>query len=440
MKKIILFTTIILLLAGAFFAYWYFMISPKTPTTGEPGTNSGGFNPINRPGSNTGNNNNQNTNNQISTSTNTNVIQNNLVKIPTLRLLSNTPVGGYGASTTASTTVFRWVDRGRGNVFEARGNTLDIKTISNTVVPKIYEGMWNKNLTSFIASTLMEEDEQANTIFAELIARVIPKTATTTTTSSLNSAQISGSTNSLTPYELRGKNLPKNIISYAVSPKKDKLFMFLNDDGTGVGFISSFDGKNPVQLFTTPLTQVNVEWPTDNIITITTKGAASERGFMYFVDTKTGIWKKILGPLPGLSTKTSKDGKNVLLSVTGSSQNVVMSIYNVASGAGTDAVIRSLAEKCTWGNFYKELVYCGVPSQTIRGIYPDDWYKGTLSTVDQIWQVNANSGNVKLISSIVDSSDRVIDILNIDIDEKDDFLMFMNKNDLSLWSLDLISN
>jgi hypothetical protein len=72
-----------------------------------------------------------------------------------------------------------------------------------------------------------------------------------------------------------------------------------------------------------------------------------------------------------------------------------------------------------------------------RATYPDDWYKGTVSFVDKIWQVSATTGEVHLISSIVDTSDRIIDAFNLGLDEKDRFLIFMNKNDLSLWSLDL---
>jgi hypothetical protein len=85
------------------------------------------------------------------------------------------------------------------------------------------------------------------------------------------------------------------------------------------------------------------------------------------------------------------------------------------------------------------MVYCAVPSQPIKAIYPDDWYKGTISFIDKIWQSNATTGEIKLISSIVDTSDRVIDAFNLGLDPKDDFLIFMNKNDLSLWSLDLVS-
>lgn len=459
--KIILTLVIILILAAG--AYWYFFMRSGTGTTPKtPSAPQTGYTPFGRNVPATGNTGNTGANTPTNTQPTT--VSGTQLKVPTLRLLSNTPVGGYGASTTETiitkatrlasstqtlgTTFVRWVDRGRGNIYEARGDTLDIATLSNTVVPKIYESVWNKNITAFVALALSDQTSVVNGVYAELRSRVLSKilpTASTSTTqnSEQNTPSGSSQTNtagSLTPFELKGKNLPENIIGYAVSPKKDRLFLMTNESGTGVGYVTKFDGSGAAQIFTTPITQVNVDWPSDNVIAITTKGAADERGYLYFVDPKTGVWKKIVGPLPGLSAKVSTDAKKVFLSVAGNSNNIISSIYDVAQKKGTDAVVRTLADKCIWGNFYKEMVYCGVPSQPVSGTYPDDWYKGTVSFIDKIWQENSTTGEIKLISSIVDTSDRVIDAFSLGLDSKDNFLFFMNKNDLSLWSLDLVSN
>jgi hypothetical protein len=293
----------------------------------------------------------------------------------------------------------------------------------------MYESLWNKNLTAVVAFGISENNTVGG-IWAELRLRAVPKISSTSPT------VVDGT---LTPYELRGKTLPENILAYAVSPKRDRVFLLIGEKGAGVGYIFKFDGSSPTQLFSTPVTQVNAEWPTDATIALTTKGAAGERGFLYFVDSKTGVWKKILGPLPGLSTKVSTDAKRVFISVAGSSDNILSSIYDVNQRKGTDAIIRTLADKCVWGNFYKDMVYCAVPSQPVPGTFPDDWYKGSVSFADKIWQVSATTGEVHVVSSIVDTSDRIIDAFNLGLDDRDNFLIFMNKNDLSLWSLDLVS-
>ena len=421
----------IVIIAGV--AYWYFFLR-ATDTTMPPSddtTAQGGFTPIDRGGPRPVSP--AATSTPISTATSTS--SGTEMRIPALRLLSSTPVSGYGASTTgtaktpvaSSTTVVRWLDRGRGNVYETQGNSLTIKTVSNTVVPKMYETLWDKNLTSFMAFGI-SADNTVSGIWSELRARIAPKVSSTT-----SAAEVA----SFTPYELRGKSLPDNILAYAVSPRRDRAFIMIEDSGSGVGYIFKFDGSSPTQLFVSPLTQVTAEWPEEQTITITTKAAADARGYLYFVNTKTGVWKKILGPLPGLTTKVSTDAKKVFVSVAGNADNILSSIYDVTRGTGTDALVRTIADKCVWGNTYKDLVYCAVPAQPTAGTYPDDWHRGDISFVDKLWQINASTGEVHVISTIIDASDRVIDAFNLGLDARDDFLFFMNKNDLSLWSYDL---
>ncbi len=429
-KKTLIFIIGLLILAAlAGGAYWYFLI--RTPDMGPVGNNSssnnnsGGFSPISRPASQ--NNNATSTNiepTEEPTPTETPVKS----KPKTLRLISNTPVGGYGTITTSTTTIIRWTDRGRGNVYETTGETNEVTTLSNTILPRIYSSTWNKTATSFIANILESDGSEFSTIFAEMKARPSDKQATTSTSTDLSIA---------TKYELKGKELPKNIITIATSPRKDKIFFIVNESGRGKGYVSTFDGKNIVKIFETPLTELVAEWPTENTINIITKPNANTYGFMYKTDPKTGKWSKIISGLPGMQAKMNHDGKYVLISVSGSNNDVVTTIYNVQKNTGASTIIKTLADKCIWGNTYKNIAYCAVPSQLPKADYPDDWYKGTITTSDKIWQINADTGEIHLISSIVDTSDRQIDAYNLFLDEKDNYLLFMNKRDLSFWSLDL---
>ena len=451
LTKLMLSILFLLALAGG--AYWYlFFYGPgnEIPVdTGGTGS-TGGFIPLNPPNDSTPTptssagdpNNNQNG----SSSPTTNIVGQE--QMPALRLLSNSPIGGYGASTTASTTVVRWIDRGRGNVYEAKGDTKEITTLSNTVIPRIYESIWNKNITAFVGSLLSANTDVPSTVYAKLNAQATttkqtPATSTSTATSTATTTIASPTptpapdNQNTTPYFLRGKNLPTNMLAYAVSPKGDRIFMLLNENGQGAGYTANFDGTSVSKIFIQPLTQVNIEWPEENTIAITTKATASQTGFLYFVNPKTAVWKKIIGPVYGLSTKVSKDAKYVLASGTGKDQDIVTSIYTVGTTTPKDAIVKTLAEKCTWGNYYKELIYCATPSESIGATYPDDWYRGTITSSDKIWQINSKTDEIRLVSSIINQSDRLINIFNISTDLKDDFLFFMNKDDLSFWSLDL---
>lgn len=438
MKKFLSILLVLIILGAIGFAYWYFMMRPTTVPT-QPGqvTDDGTdpFQPLNRPP--TGTNTQQGS---TSTSTPPRTVPPVVSEIKTLRVLSDAPIGGYAASTTGTTTRVRWVDRGRGNIYEASYNSPEIMTLSNTVVPKVFKAVWNRSMTAFIGSLFEDGDLTPTTVYAELVRQ-----ATTTTvqnrTTSINSTTTSAVTTAMiAPFQLKGKNVPGDLIGYAASPDKTQVFMLMNEGGAAAGYVSSFDGRTTTRIFSTPATQWNVAWPSTDMITLTTKGSANYSGYMYSVNPKTGIAIKILGPIAGLSTSVSHDGKYVLYSTSDKNGGVKTSIYTVKSGTSTDAIIKTLADKCAWGNFYKELVYCGVPSQPVTGRYPDDWYIGSLSTVDKIWQVNAQSGEVHLISTLVDQSDRLLNTMNLDLDSRDHYLYFMNKNDLSLWSLDLVQH
>jgi hypothetical protein len=338
--------------------FFYGPGNAPTNTTQNNNGNTGGFVPLD----NINNNQNQNTNTNNETSS-TSIEQSNnsqstvQTKIPALRLLSKDPVGGYGASTTASTTIIRWVDRGRGNVLEAQSDTENIETISNTVLPRVYESLWASNLGSFIGTIVSANSDIPGTIYAKLNKQSTSTLATTT---------------NITPFALRGKNLPENTIGYASSPKGDKLFILVKENNQSVGYISNFDGSGITKIFTNPLTQLVVEWPETNTIAITTKAGSSVGGYLYFVNPKTGSWKKILGPIKGLATKVSKDAKYILTSETGKDPIPATYVYKVGSSTPIQTTLRTLAEKCTWGKFYKELLYCATPSSPVNGIYPEE--------------------------------------------------------------------
>lgn len=420
---------VVLLVSGGL--YWYFLTRPNTVSvTGGAPSSAGsafpsGFQPLNRPGNGPGgpaggSGQSQGTAGQAA---NTGVAP---LQLPVLRLLSDSPVGGYGTADSGASTTVRWIDRGRGNIYEADYSSADITTLSNTLVPRIYQSAWNADLSAAIAWMIPSGTETPSAVYAKLIPQK-PVEASST----------GGLGNTATPYELRGGNLPDNLIGYAASPDGKKLFILERTADGSTGYISPFDGSNTTKLFDSPLTQVNVSWPTPDIIAVVTKGSAAEDGYLYFVSVKTGVWTRIIGPLPGLSALVSHDGKYVIVSAAGNNNNILTSIYSVADKTAEDAVVRTLADKCVWGNLYPDTAYCAVPSQPVSGTYPDDWYKGTLSTVDKIWRLDAPTGEVHLVSSLVDRADRVIDAYNLGLDPGDNYLFFMNKNDLSLWSLDL---
>ena len=338
------------------------------------------------------------------------------LKLPKLRQLSATPIAGMSASTTASSSLVRFMDRGTGHIYEADDISNDIKKLSNTTLPKIYESYWNKNLTALVLRYLRDESDVVSNFYAEL------RPAATSTTS--------------TAYEVKGKYLSPDIGQVTVSPQGDKIFTWNIENGRGMGYTSTFDERNKVRVADTPLTQVVAEWPEANTVTLATKASASAAGYFYSLDIRNGSLKKIVGGFRGLAGKLNKDASRALFS-SGGTNTIKTSYTIIKDGVAQETLFKTLADKCVWSTLRKNEVYCAVPTEIANGVYPDDWYKGTISFIDQIWHLDTTTGEVHLLANLLDLSNKLVDATELTLDPKENFLYFINKRDLTLWSLDL---
>lgn len=431
--SIIIYAAIAFLLIIAFF-YWYLFLHAKNQNVSIEANNTienTGFQPLNT--------NSQPENNQPEPSTENNATSTpQAEKLPVLRKLSNSPVGGYGITTTFSkngqpaTTTTRWVDRGRGNIYQATGDNSYIATLSNTLVPKIYQSWWNKDLSVFYAQFAPVGNDNVTTVISNLVKNA-PEIISTSTASSTTSVS------NKTAYQLKGTRISGNVIAVAVSPQKDKVLLVTEDGNRSTGYITRFDGGGQTQVFNLPLTQIVVEWPETNTITITTKASANYAGFFYFVNAKTGAMKKILGNLAGLSAKANRSATKVIYSWVGNADLPInTAVLDIKTGKTDNVTFKTLADKCVWSEKFADEVYCSVPNNLNSSLlYPDDWFVGNTSFVDNIWLLNTNTGNVSQIADLLNLSQNSIDAVNLEIDENDSYLLFGNKKDLSLWMLDL---
>ncbi len=417
MKKILI-TLLILGIIGGGAYYWFFYknntdstIETETPTDNTPTKK---FTPINRSNTNTNNT------EKVSTSTkNTNIENvNNTVKMPALRKISDVPVGGYMASSTASSTVIRYIDRGTGHIFETRSDTNSVEKISNTTIARVYESYWNNTANKGIFRYIKENSN----IITNLYGEILPSSNT-------------GTTSDKTAYQTKGLILSSNITEMAISPKGDRLFSFYNEDNGGVGYISMLNGSKNTKLWNTPFKQLYFDWPEENTIVATNKPSGYSFGYSYTIDAKTGISKKIINQILGLSVKLSPDAKNAILSSGGS--NISTFLFNIKNNSYQSVIFKTLAEKCIWSKIRNNMIYCAVPTEIPQGLYPDDWYKGKISFTDRIWSFNIDSGEVHMLADLSSLAKTFIDTMNLKLDSKENFLYFINKNDLSLWSLDL---
>ncbi|MEN9582363.1 MAG: hypothetical protein RL641_317 [Candidatus Parcubacteria bacterium] len=431
-KKILIIIVAILLLIAGIASYFIFFSTKKPGTSTGTGISLQDLFPFGDNGkfTNTNNNDGDNTDQLPPDDTTT------PIKAPRLRMITQGPIAGAYVFDgvrekkqegqqqpkvgidgkplpveTEPVTIVRYIETSTGHTDETYLDVIELIKLTNTTVPKIAEGYFaGKGGTSAI---LRYADEK-NII--QTFSGAIPE-------------------KSLVPdTKLRGIYLPEETTTMAIAPDREKIFTISKSDNGVVGTISLPDGTKKNQILSLDYTEWVAGWPSAKFVAITTKPSAKVPGYLYTIDTASKIMKKVLGGVNGLTTLTSPDMKKVLFSrsVNG---GMTSSIYSTDAksiiplpGANT------LPEKCVWQS--ATILYCAVPSYLPSVDYPDAWYQGAISFNDQIYKIDLND-YTSIVVGNPSSVNATIDATNLVVDPANTYLVFINKKDGSLWSLDL---
>jgi len=243
----------------------------------------------------------------------------------------------------------------------------------------------------------------------------------------------------LTETKLYTKTLlsAENII---VNNEKNKIFYLENGVTNGVsGVFSNFDGSTKTTVFSSPFTDWRVMWPNSKTLTLNTKPSEDIPGSLYFVNIASGRFEKIISNVPGLTTLPNKDASKIFYAQKRDSGSGFSSlIFVVKDMASYTSPLRTLPEKCVWLPNDNETLVCGVPKETPEGTYPDSWYQGKISFDDEIYLLDTETEETKLLFDPKKETIRgSIDLVDPAVSQNGDIFLFKNKKDGSLWSLRL---
>jgi len=152
------------------------------------------------------------------------------------------------------------------------------------------------------------------------------------------------------------------------------------------------------------------------------------------VNPQNGFLEDVLSEIVGLYSIVSQDGKGVLYSSSGSQG---MSLWFLDRNSGDIQSIQksTLADKCAWANSGKVIIYCAVPKNISFRNLPDEWYQGNISFNDEIWKINLETGETELVVDLEKTSGEIIDVLRLSV--KEDYIVLINKLDMTLWGINL---
>ena len=347
--------------------------------------------------------------------------------IKKLRKISSDPISGAIATSDNAKSFIRFAERRTAaRLYEVSGSPEKKTLVASTNIPKVvYESLWNSKGNGLIMRYLKDDGETIETFSAKLTTPATPAKDEST-----DSAKKPES------LELEGVFLPVGISTISMSPKKDKIFYVTGGETGSVGTVANPDGTRKIEVWSSPAREWLSVWPSADVISLTTKPSGTAKGFSYLLNTRSGSFSKIIGGLNGLAVLPSPDVHYALYSVFENSA-LTLNILNLVTDSKTAAPLATLADKCVWGSKRVTILYCAVPRTIPSGTYPDDWYLGVVSFADELWKIDAVSGEADLMLKPEQEGGEALDITNLSLDEQEKTLLFQNKKDLSLWAFTL---
>lgn len=229
------------------------------------------------------------------------------------------------------------------------------------------------------------------------------------------------------PQELQGSLISGYINQIVKNPFSDQIFTLVKENGQISGILESITGTIRTKIFNSPFTEWIPQFISGNRVLLTTYASGEIAGYVYQLNTQTGSFQKIIGPINGLTTLVSPDGSHILMSSNQNGQ-LVTQIITVSTRATTTLPFITLPEKCVW--YSNDQFYCGVSLSIPSGTYPDDWYKGSTRFSDVLWSYSLSENRPVQIAQFPES----VDIIRAQADTNFEYIFFMNKSTYELWS------
>jgi hypothetical protein len=226
-----------------------------------------------------------------------------------------------------------------------------------------------------------------------------------------------------------GSFLPQDLSGVAVS---SATILSLASAGNG-SIISTYrpNGSLLSELFSTPLSSLHASFLGRTAYLLVTKPSATLPGYA-FSATARGELSILAGPLFGLSALPSPSGDWVLVSHTldGVMQTALV---DAASRESISLPVGTIADKCVWAPDSRSL-FCGVPVNPPQATYPDDWYQGVAHFTDRIWKIDVAGRYAQLVLDFTEETSAQLDAEALTLHPSGTILVFLNRNDGSLWS------
>jgi hypothetical protein len=297
-----------------------------------------------------------------------------------------------GAVFTSSDTI-RYAERGTGYIYDIDLTSGLEKQVSLTTFAQTSEAVFSDDGTS--VALIRYQDDGAL----------------------IQAGTIDASASSLT-----SETLPRNAHDVDFADAGHIRFA-VSDETSTTGYVYDLAAQTAEKLFTVPLRQVGILWEGPYVYTLP---SADATGYIYAV--KDGGLEAI--PVTGTDlTAFVIDGKLVISMAENGHYGSL--IYDPKTGSIRRQAVSMIGEKCSRyvGN---DMLWCASPLSP-DGTMLEKWYKGTYRSHDFFWNVDLSGATAEVSDDLTALSGRELDITHTYSNGTGDALIFIDKNDQSLW-------
>lgn len=313
---------------------------------------------------------------------------------PPLRQLTTRAVAGA----VFRDSYVRFVEQGTGHIYDIGLITQTEKIVSGTTIPKAAEAVFGDHGTMVAISTYTPEGRVS-------IWGMIDET---------DGGSIDRHDVPLGAYN----------IAFDTNASRTLLYTLRDEDGL-MGYAQPFGVQTAQKKFKIPLLDVTVLW--GNPTYIHTTPTYLQTGYLYTL--KNGVLTYTTKPDFGLTAFRTRD-----LIIPTILKNGEPSSYRLGSaGETTVQMFPMLPEKCAAYGSSTTSVICAIPFEPAAGTYPDLWYKGVAAYSDLLWIIDTEALASRFVSDFLEESGRDIDVSSIVSNDTGSAVIFINKNDNSLW-------
>lgn len=312
-----------------------------------------------------------------------------------------------------TTTVARFMLATNGHTLEVSLDTSGAvpKTVSNTTIPGVVDAEWT---------------EAGKGIVFRYLDQSTIKTAHLSLPAPL----------STTSAPIRIQFLPQGIASFAVSPDGASATYLLKTASGADAYVSSPDGGGAKQLFSLPLSQVQLSWPSSGTILAQTAPASGVPGVVFAADAKSGAVSPLIYS-NGLTATADKAFSRVLYQTAGSDGRRSYA-QNVKTGLSIPLSFDPTPELCRWSPIASSTVYCATPLTYVEPNYLDQLHMGLTNTQMSIVSYDLSAARSDIITTPGGADGGVpSQVADLSVSPDGRYLIFIRKGDRSLWAVRL---